>query len=126
MKIYILGLSLSLFAGSALADDLYDSCMSAADGTNPAYAKCGGDWIARADADLNTAWKSLYGDAEGQTKVDLLAEQRAWNAYKEQSCTFLSNGDAGREGQVIAFPACRAKVIEARTQELEDYASPQE
>ncbi len=126
MKSTLLGLLLALSASSAFADDLYDACMKAADGTNPGFAKCGGDWIARADADLNTAWKALYSKAEGQTKTDLLVEQRAWNSYKEQSCTFLANGEAGREGQVIQFPACRAKVIEARTLELEDYASPDE
>lgn len=105
----------------AAADALYDKCIDQSDGTNAAWAQCGGDWITRADKAMNAAWKKLYGNAEGRTKADLLAEQRLWNAYKESSCNFYANGDWGREGQVLHYPACRATVIEARTKQLQDY-----
>lgn len=126
MRQFLFAMLLTIPASIAAADTLYDQCMNVADGTNPAFAKCGGDWVARADAKLNKAWKELYADQEEQTKKDLLAEQRLWNAYKEGSCTFLSNGDFGREGQVIHFPACRAEVIEARIKQLERYKSPEQ
>ena len=125
MKHIFLALILVLPAGFASADEMYDKCLDGADGTNPAFAKCGGDWVARADTALNAAWNELYGDAEQATKKDLLAEQRLWNAYKEQSCQFLANGEWGREGQVIHFPACRAEVIETRTKQLKYYQSPE-
>lgn len=123
MKPLLVAVLLALPAGAACADPLYDTCMDAADGTNVAFAQCGSDWVDRADARLNAMWKSLYGAAEGQTKVDLLAEQRLWNAYKEKSCLFYANGDSGREGQVIQFPSCRAEVIEQRVHQLESYGS---
>ncbi|MFD2252538.1 uncharacterized protein YecT (DUF1311 family) [Pseudochelatococcus lubricantis] len=121
------GLALSAIAflvaasGSALADAAYDQCIAKADGTNTAWAQCGGDWVAREDAKLNKVWHQVYGQTDGQTKTDLLAEQRLWNAYKESSCNFYANGDWGREGQVLNFSECRAKVIAARTGELQEY-----
>jgi hypothetical protein len=38
--------------------------------------------------------------------------------YKEKSCLLYANGERGREGQVIGFPACRGQVIEQRTKDL--------
>lgn len=67
--------------------------------------------------------EKVYGQADGQTKTDLLAEQRLWNSYKESSCNFYANGDWGREGQVLSYPSCRASVIEARTKQLQEYSS---
>lgn len=109
--------------GVAPADDAYDRCIANADGTNTAWAQCGGDWIEREDKSLNEVWRQVYGAADGQTKRDLLAEQRLWNAYKESACGFYANGDWGREGQVLHFSACRARVIAERTQALQDYGT---
>jgi uncharacterized protein YecT (DUF1311 family) len=114
--------------GAALADDVYDRCLDKGDGTNASWAQCGGEWVAREDAKLNRVWRQVYGQTEGQTKTDLLAEQRLWNAYKEASCSFYANGDWGRQGQVLDFGQCRALVIATRTRELEGYGkffSPQ-
>ncbi|KAB2671924.1 lysozyme inhibitor LprI family protein [Brucella sp. ZJ1_1] len=121
MKRLFLTLAFLLPAVHANADSLYDKCIQQSDGTNSAWAECGGAWVKRADSALNAAWKKTYGQADGQTKTDLLAEQRLWNSYKEASCKFYANGDWGREGQVLSFPACRAKVIEARTKQLLGY-----
>lgn len=115
------GVFLAAAAAPAAADDLYDQCLKKADGTNTAWAQCGGEWITREDAKLNKAWHQVYGQTDGQTKTDLLAEQRLWNAYKESSCNFYANGDWGREGQVLNFSECRASVIAARTAELQEY-----
>lgn len=124
MKKLLLALLLLMPATYASADSLYDKCMDQADGTNTAFAKCGGDWMSRADAKLNKVWKDLnarFADRD-EAKKALLAEQRLWNAYKESSCLFYQS-DFGREGQVISFPACRAGVIEQRAKELESYGS---
>lgn len=112
----LLGLTVSV-AGS-WADEAYDACMSTAS-SNADFSKCGGDWNAREDAKLNTAWKKIFPLASGQTKTDLLAEQRAWVAFKEKACALYANGDWGREGMVVQFPACMAGVIADRTKALE-------
>lgn len=121
MKRLVLALAFLLPAFCANADPIYDKCIDKSDGTNGAWAECGGEWMKRADEAMNAAWKKIYGKAEGQTKTDLLAEQRLWNAYKESSCNFYANGDWGREGQVLSYPSCRAEVIEARTKQLLGY-----
>lgn len=108
---------LLLDLSAARADEAYDACMKTAT-TNFDFGECGGAYMKRADAALNAAWKKVYPLASGQTAKDLLAEEQAWIAYKEKSCLLYANGDSGREGQVISFPACRAGVIEERTKDL--------
>lgn len=114
---------LLLAAAPALADDAYDRCMDASDGSNPAWAACGDELVRREDARLNATWKRVFAETGDQTKKDLLAEQRAWNAFKERSCKFYANGEWGREGSVVHFMLCRAAVIAARTKDLEDYGT---
>lgn len=123
MKRSLLAIIIAFSASPVVADSLYDKCIDQSDGTNTAWGQCGGDWLKRADNKLNAAWKKVYGEADGQTKTDLLAEQRLWNSYKESSCNFYANGDFGREGQVLHYPACRASVIEDRTKQLKEYGS---
>lgn len=108
-------------APAAMADDIYDRCIHQSDGTNAAWSQCGAAFIKRADDELNATWKRVYGAASGQTKQDLLAEQRTWNTFKEASCRFYANGDWGRQGQVLDYATCRAGVIEERTEALEVY-----
>lgn len=112
---------LVVLASPTSADEAYKRCIDDSDGTNPAWGACGGEWVAREDAKLNATWKRLYEASGPNTKKDLLEEQRAWNAFKEKSCRFYDNGDFGREGQVLHFPACRAAVIAQRTEALKHY-----
>jgi uncharacterized protein YecT (DUF1311 family) len=95
------------------------ACMDRSDGTNIAWSGCAGAEIARQDAKLNATWQRVYRRLPEQSKADLLAEQRAWIAYKEASCRLYANGDWGRDGQVVDFGLCRAQVIEARVDDLE-------
>jgi len=65
------------------ADHIYDDCIETSDGSNPAWGDCGQQWVEREDEKLNASWKRLNAKLDGQTKIDLLAEQRAWNANVE-------------------------------------------
>jgi uncharacterized protein YecT (DUF1311 family) len=103
------------------ADEVYEKCIEESDGSNFEWGKCGGEMIDREDAKLNAVWKRVYGLATDKTKTDLLAEQRAWNSYKERSCKFYANGEWGREGSVVHFMLCRAAAIAERTKVLEFY-----
>jgi uncharacterized protein YecT (DUF1311 family) len=114
----LLGLAL-IGAATARADAAYDACLKTAN-TNADFSDCGAAYLKRAEAALNAAWKHTYGLADRQTAKDLLAEQRAWIAFKEKSCHFYANGQHGREGQVLSFPTCRGRVIEERTKHLID------
>lgn len=108
----------AMWAGTAQADPGYDSCEGKAV-TNVDYSACGAAWIAREERRLNVAWKALYSRLPARSKASLLSEQRLWIAWKDKSCLWRARGDWGREGQVIAYPTCRAKVIADRADYLE-------
>lgn len=107
-------------AGPALADAEYDRCIARSNSTNVEWAACGGAWIEREDRRLNETWRRLLPKLPRQSRADLLAEQRAWIAYKDKACTFYRNGDFGREGQVLHGPRRLAGVIARRRDELGD------
>ena len=94
--------------------------------TNPEWAQCGEAEIKRQEARLNAAWKKAFacfdGESMAASKQSFLEEQRLWVKWKDASCGFYSDGQAfGREGQVLSYPACRAGVIQQRTQFLEKF-----
>lgn len=111
-------------AGSASAahispsDQAYRDCIDSHT-SNYDWGVCGGAWQAREDARLNEVWQRIYPKLPAQSKADLLADQRRWIAFKDQSCKLHSNGDWGREGQVLGYPACMVDLIKARVQYLE-------
>jgi uncharacterized protein YecT (DUF1311 family) len=88
-------------------------------GTNPEWAACMWAHVGAQETRLNRVWRELQPMLPKASRADLLAEQRAWIAYKEKSCRLWANGDWGREGQVLEMPACREAVVAARAKELE-------
>lgn len=99
----------------------WQACMDKSDGSNAAWGGCGQVWLKQEDDKLNAIWKDIYGKSSGQTKTDLLAEQRLWNTYKEGSCQVYANGDWGAELTVLDYVTCRARVIDERITDLETY-----
>jgi uncharacterized protein YecT (DUF1311 family) len=119
-RMLIAGFLLLGASGAAFADDAYDKCVDAGS-TNTAWGECGGAFMKREDDKLNATWKRVYALTSDQTKTDLLDEQRAWVKFRESACKFYANGERGREGQVLSYPACVAGVISDRTKALEAY-----
>ena len=121
-RVSILLLAVILTCGAVLrtaqADPAYDRCIKQSDGTNQAWAACGGELIGREDSRLNATWKKVHSLLEPDAARALLAEQRAWIAYRDASCTFYATGDYGREGQVLNYPTCRAAVIASRVADI--------
>jgi uncharacterized protein YecT (DUF1311 family) len=104
------------------ADAAYAACIDR-NQTNAAWGECGGELLRQRDDELNTVWRRVYGRQSGQTKAQLLDEQRAWVRYKDASCVYYSNGEFGREGQVLHFAGCRAEVIRRRITQLKAHES---
>lgn len=109
----------SALPSTAVAE--YQKC-DARKGSIP--ADCGSRLIQREDARLNAAWRKLDIQLRAgftpQTRVDLLAEQRAWITYKDRACRFYSNvQDWGSMGRSYDGPLCKAEVIARRANELE-------
>jgi uncharacterized protein YecT (DUF1311 family) len=102
-----------------IGDDAYDKCMNSSEGTNTAWAGCGGAWIEREEGRLAISWERVRNGLTGTSRTSLETEQRAWLAYKNASCEMFKSGYFGREGQVLHFPVCRAGLIAARVRELD-------
>jgi uncharacterized protein YecT (DUF1311 family) len=105
------------------ADEAYDSCMKSSDGTNTAWSQCGTMLLGREEAQLTVAWKRAFALTSGQTKTDLLAEQRKCIAFKDTACSFYANGEWSREGTVLHYPLCLAQVISNRAKALNDFTN---
>lgn len=120
-----IALAACLAAAPARADDVYDSCIEEAE-TNADFSACGSALLERREAELNRVWKEVVQDLDPGVKKALLDEQRAWIAYKDKSCLTWTTGYFGREGQVIHFYVCRADVIDARIDDLENLGDPGE
>jgi len=106
----------------------YERCIGRANGSGPSaptnamWARCGDELVAREKRRMTRAWIQAYASlpAVSLSRRDLLEEQRAWIRYKDMACRFLGNQqDWGREGQVIHFPLCRARVFSERAEALE-------
>jgi uncharacterized protein YecT (DUF1311 family) len=119
-----LGLLLCASAAKAQSPE-WQKCVDATK-TNVEWGQCGEAEIKRQESHLNSAWKKAFacfdGEAMAAAKQSFLEEQRLWVKWKDASCGFYSDGQAfGREGQVLSYPACRAAVIQQRTQFLEKF-----
>ena len=116
----MIGLAPLLLAATAPALAPAKDCMDTAS-TNADFAICTGAKVTMADARLNQAWKRLFADQGGSATAPgraLLAEQRAWIAFRQKACAEYFLPDAGRESQVIHGPLCIAGIIDARTRDL--------
>ncbi|WP_455272106.1 lysozyme inhibitor LprI family protein [Rhizobium herbae] len=111
----------ALSKGADQGEKDWQTCMDKSDGSNAAWGGCGQVWLKQEDDKLNEVWKKVYDQATGQTKTDLLSEQRLWNTYKEGSCQLYANGEWGAERTVLDYVSCRAEVIDRRITDLESY-----
>ncbi len=121
MKIAVL---LLMIAGAipAEAKDLSDvqHCM-AGKTTNIEWAKCTANELKLQEVLLQKTWKKLeatYWNRDEGYRA-LVDEQKQWEAFKEQACGVYAI-DFGREGQVLNAPTCKAKIIEQRTEYLQE------
>jgi uncharacterized protein YecT (DUF1311 family) len=110
--------SLFVLSGAAEADPEYDRCID--DSRESEFASCGAAWVQREDGRLNAAWRELLPLLEGVERGALVAEQRAWIAFNENSCDYLYTDRWGTIGRNTWYPRCRAAIIIARTAQLRD------
>lgn len=117
-------LAISLGAGAARAEAIYDTCMARAE-TNTDFSNCGGAFVARLEARMTTVWKRVYPSLSGEGKADLLAEQRAWIAYKDAACLYFADlPQFGAETRSIGLPRCKARILKERIRALEIVEDP--
>ena len=97
-----------------MADEAFDSLQ----GSGGSEKQCGEQWIAREQARVDAVWHELLGQTEGNVNAKLVAEQHAWEAFRDASCAFKLDDGFGEAG---GFYACRAELISARAAALDAY-----
>jgi uncharacterized protein YecT (DUF1311 family) len=121
MKLPALSLATALAAvAPAVADEAFDQCLKSA---APQDTRCGEDWVRREQARLDALLRQLAEMADGHVAEALAEEQRAWEAFRDVSCSFKLDEGFGGAGGPKGFHACRAEVIATRTKALEAYIS---
>jgi uncharacterized protein YecT (DUF1311 family) len=104
----------------AAADDAFDACMKS---KGAGDTQCGEDWVKREQARVDETWRELSQMVDGDLAKSLTDEQRAWEVFRDASCTFKLDPGFGGTGGPKGFHACRAGVIGARASALDAYIS---
>ena len=104
----------------ARGDEAFDQCKAAA---NADVGACGEAWLAREQGALDAKWLSIIEQTDGGVADSLASEQTAWLAFKDASCGFMRDNAFAPGGDKTTFFACRARIIQARSNTLAAYAA---
>lgn len=107
-----------LSASHAIADEAFNACLKSSPADD---AHCGEEWVAREQTRLDVVWQELVTVADGEVARKIADEQRAWEAFRDVSCTFKLDAGFGGAGGPNGYHACRAEVIASRAAALEAY-----
>ena len=105
---------------SSPAERAYDRCLDQASSTT-AQQQCGTAFLLQEERLLSAAWRQIEAGFSAPQRVGLLAEQRAWIAYKDRSCLIFNDPMFGSMGAASGFANCRGQVIRQRIERLEGY-----
>jgi len=82
--------------------------------------QCAGDAYKKADAALNATYRQVMArlkDSEAAAK-SLVAAQRAWIAYRDAECDFISSGVEGGSARPMIVAQCLEQLTARRTDDL--------
>lgn len=82
--------------------------------------QCAGDAYKKADAALNATYKQVMArlkDSEAAAK-SLVAAQRAWIAYRDAECDFMSSGVEGGSARPMIVAQCLEQLTTQRADDL--------
>jgi uncharacterized protein YecT (DUF1311 family) len=102
------------------ADPDFAACVNGvSDGDNNGLFMCGQALLQREEGRLQQTWNTVYkGLTEADVKARLLADQRRWLAFKDQTCSFWAT-DSGAMGHA-QYPLCKAEIVAARRDFLKE------
>jgi uncharacterized protein YecT (DUF1311 family) len=100
--------------GTYKADHEFATCVGKVrDGDNGGTYECSKGLLTREEGRLQQTWNTVYkGLTDTDVKARLLADQRRWVAFKDQTCGFWAT-DSGAMGHA-QFPLCVAEIVAAR------------
>jgi uncharacterized protein YecT (DUF1311 family) len=94
-----------------------------ADASQTDLTICADQAARRADASLNDVYKRLMAKIEPADQARLQEAERAWLAFRDKECTFLTGGGPNQQGTI--WPMMYSKCIAAITQERVRDLTPQ-
>lgn len=111
----VLGLGLAPFQQAAALD-----CEQA---TNQGDLNvCAERAFKEADGQLNKTWRELIGSFQADDRKEAITRareaQRAWIAFREKECGFLTGGSIGGSAHGMMVSACRTRLTAARVDDL--------
>ena len=79
--------------------------------------KCAGDAFTKADAALNSTYKSVMArlTSDDETRQALVGAQKAWLAFRDAECGFEAAGARGGSIEPMIVAQCRTRLTEVRT-----------
>jgi uncharacterized protein YecT (DUF1311 family) len=100
---------------------------------------CAAEDFARADAELNAAYRRaiawardddreerVAGDDRPGDEATLREAQRAWLAFRDAHCRLEGYGERGGSMEPMVFEMCRARLTRDRTAQLRPRPAPDE
>ena len=102
------------------------TCIDNAGLVDLAVRDCYVDFAAAEDDRLNRAWRDLMTVVGGKTSPEgaaLLAEQRAWLAYRDASCKHYVTSSAPGTLDRLQQQICYTEIISQRADAIEELAS---
>lgn len=100
-----------------------DACVEKAGMVDLDIKDCYNDFAGREDERLNKAWHELIrivGGSKSETGAALLAEQRAWLGFRDQSCYHWIAATAPGTLDRLQFATCFANIVTLRADDIEN------
>ena len=88
--------------------------------TQAGMNEAAGKDFARADAEMNRAYKKLMAGLDTKTRAKLQASQRQWLKFRDAEAEFLSAKVEGGSVYPMVYASHKASLTRARTKALND------
>jgi uncharacterized protein YecT (DUF1311 family) len=86
--------------------------------TQSGLSQCAVLEMEKADAELTHVYKRLMAELEPKKKQQLKIAERAWIAYRDESCEFIGLERDGGSMQGMTIAMCRTDLIKEQTSRL--------
>jgi uncharacterized protein YecT (DUF1311 family) len=89
---------------------------------------CANEAYEKSDTELNALYKQVTSRLKGDAKQAslLVAAQRAWIAFRDAECAFVSSPTTGGSVNSMVQANCRDRVTSARVNDLKSYLQCEE
>ena len=112
---------LAVLAANPLSIAHAEDCSNAT--TQTEMNACANKAYEKSDAELNALYKQILTRLKNDTDATqrLVSAQRAWIAFRDAECTFVTSPSTGGSVYSMALSYCRERLTRARVNDLMSY-----